>query len=973
MATDDVLAGIPASPMLVAPSWPLLAAWQARQMAMAQLVTGGRAPPPPAPLGPPPPQGPPPSEDVFPMGGWVCPARVAPSRAIVEGVRRGSVPLSSLLWTPSPAENFDVRHPKRAKTQQAAEKEEEEEEKDGGGEEGGKEGRAADGPRGDTGGFEAAVAVAEARNVDTEDVGAEVGWLSPDTVQGGLPDRARLWGWVKEGKGRIGVEGEDRWCDWKSIDGLIRAQMSTEGLEGERREDARGRSNEWEGLKEAGGMFMNRGGLKLAETDARCEWRLTRPEGVKGPDELLFFGEVGGGPGAWAEYVLWRKRGFARGLGMTLAGPDDYRCKGFHREAPYETLERVYGADGTGDVCSGVNLRLYFSRVAEVTEDRGLHLFLADAGWAGDGRGVGEQEVDNKQLLVAEVLAALGSLGKGGNFVLKVYDLLTDFSVGLLWMLRALFDKVGVFKPRASKPTAAERQVVCLGLRERAPRDVIDYLFRLLDRFTALKDAGAGRDVLEIVPPAVMEADAGFRGAVLAMNDGMAASSCRAARRLLAFHEDPELVDEGQWARAVRALEAWKVPVGGRDPREVRTPDAEAAHCILHRRALVSLCQAPKEGVDAERRQQEDRDILRRGPGVAPPLENEAVVAKEGSNQKPWYRYVHNIFMAVSTGQQRGFLVGCGALGGYACEARTKDGVEEDRWRGAWFCDEMHWKLDDAAKERPWRPVPGLVLPRGTLLEAEIASEYHPVVGSQGVWRRRNAFHVLDAVTVSGVDVREWPFQLRMRMVRGLCQAILGAQGAPRDPKKDADPAAAGPQPPQEVLLRPKEWHALAKGPQRIMEGMAEAPPRPREGWPKVLGEATAGPWISAVGARSGGVGSRSAPRWPAVRLLFKETQQYHAPPKVGAKALGYLATSRTLRFSPLWLTPPDAPFSLPGLERFASHWARLRHPQDPTGQAAAYAAFALEQLDGAERLLATPIWIGDAEGGGDRDDTQWT
>ena len=983
--------------MFLPPSWPLLAAWRDRQIPMAQLMVGGarargdagagavRGERGVVGAGAGAEAG---AGDVFPLGTWVCPARVPPSRAIVERIRRGEVAGATLVAAPptprgarpgAPAgPGGGERPPKRARADEGGVVEVE-------------EARARARVEEATGGFDAAVAAVEAEDADEEDVCAALAWLP--AFAGTLPDRAGLWRWVREGKARIGVEGEDRWCDWRSLDCMVRAQMSVEGLEGERREDARARSNAWEALAwEGTNMFMNRGALKVAEADARSGWALTRPTaadagasaGARGPDAVLFFGEVGGGPGGWAEYVFWRKRSFARGLGMTLAGPSDYRRRAFHREAPYETLERAYGADGTGDVCSGVNVRLLFSRVAEVTESKGVHLFLADAGWAGDGRGVGEQEVDHKQVVVAEVLAALGSLRRGGHLVLKVYDLLTDFSVGMLFLLRALFDRVGVFKPRASRPTAAEREVVCLGLRERAPRDVIDHLFRLNDRMAALKDADAGRTVLEVVPPEVMEADVPFKDAIVAMNDAFAARACRAARRLLAFHEDDRLVDAGQADRAARALRAWRVPVGGREPREVRTPDAEAARCILRGAEMLrcELSEVAAVGRDAARRRLEDREILRSGPGVALPLDNEAVMAS-AKGQKPRYRFVHNVAVAVSTDQPRGFLVGCGAPAGYACEARTSDGVEEDRWRGAWFCEDTQWKTDEAAAQgggaggRPWRPVPGLVLPRGTLLEAEIANEYHPVVGSQGVWRRQKAFHVLDAVTVSGVDVREWPFELRMRMVRSLCQAIAGTgAGAGTGPKDgrpgkgETDPAAAGPPPPQEVLLRAKEWHALAGGPQRIREKLVEAPPRPREGWPKVLGETTAGPWVSSGEARV--LSSRSAPRWPAVRLLFKETQVYNATARAGVEAWGYLATSRSLRMCPLWLAPPDAPFSLPGLERFATHWEALRHPQDPTGKAPAYPAIALEQLDGSERLLATPVWVTDGVSD-EGDDTQWS
>ena len=58
--------------------------------------------------------------------------------------------------------------------------------------------------------------------------------------------------------------------------------------------------------------------------------------------ELLYFGDVCAGPGGFSEYVLWKRRWHAKGFGMTLKGPCDFKLEDFYA-APSELFEPYYG------------------------------------------------------------------------------------------------------------------------------------------------------------------------------------------------------------------------------------------------------------------------------------------------------------------------------------------------------------------------------------------------------------------------------------------------------------------------------------------------------------------------------------------------------------------------------------------------------------------------------------------------------
>lgn len=74
-----------------------------------------------------------------------------------------------------------------------------------------------------------------------------------------------------------------------------------------------------------------------------------------------------------------------------------------------------------------------------------------------------DQENKVHYLHFAEVVAALQILDMGGTFVLKMFTFFELTTVGLLYFLNNVFDKVDVFKPAASKQGNSEVYLICSG------------------------------------------------------------------------------------------------------------------------------------------------------------------------------------------------------------------------------------------------------------------------------------------------------------------------------------------------------------------------------------------------------------------------------------------------------------------------------------------------------------------------------
>ena len=97
-----------------------------------------------------------------------------------------------------------------------------------------------------------------------------------------------------------------------------------------------------------------------------------------------------------------------------------------------------------------------------LTEENKADLVTADGGFLHDKTALTE-EMDASQLILAEILIALRTQKHGGSFVLKIFDMATEFTVGLLSILSYCYDQTVIFKPSTSRSASSEKYVICTG------------------------------------------------------------------------------------------------------------------------------------------------------------------------------------------------------------------------------------------------------------------------------------------------------------------------------------------------------------------------------------------------------------------------------------------------------------------------------------------------------------------------------
>lgn len=114
-----------------------------------------------------------------------------------------------------------------------------------------------------------------------------------------------------------------------------------------------------------------------------------------------------------------------------------------------------YGIDGTGDITNWKNI----DHIGTLAGTR-FNMVTADGGFD-EGIHFNNKEQLHYSLVFSEVYSAVQLLARGGNFIVKVFDLFTETSAHIVYLLTLLFDDVFVYKPKTSRPTNSEKYIVC--------------------------------------------------------------------------------------------------------------------------------------------------------------------------------------------------------------------------------------------------------------------------------------------------------------------------------------------------------------------------------------------------------------------------------------------------------------------------------------------------------------------------------
>ncbi|CAG8670445.1 17951_t:CDS:10 [Dentiscutata erythropus] len=314
----------------------------------------------------------------------------------------------------------------------------------------------------------------------------------------------------------------NQFCNKDVVQLLIDKKKELKNIPYEKFTSARGKSNLYEKVGQS--IFMNRSASKLACLDA-----LVNFTGVKRYDPV---------------------KDLAYGWGITLTGDQDYDLDRFRQDTMVrECFKPCYGADGTGNLYKEENIRHFANEVIKGTKNEGADFVTAD----------GEHHL--KQLILCQIIAMFMTLKKNGDFVLKLFDVFTPFTAGMVWILYRHFEKICIIKPLPSRPANSERYIICRNLRERNPQ-IVNFLFEVNKKFNEIKSSSGGsQDVNEVVDFNEMSNDEDFIDYLKMSNMKIAIKQSEALDELLKYNSNPELRSPDQEEYRRLCFLEWGLPI----------------------------------------------------------------------------------------------------------------------------------------------------------------------------------------------------------------------------------------------------------------------------------------------------------------------------------------------------------------------------------------------------------------------------
>lgn len=132
-----------------------------------------------------------------------------------------------------------------------------------------------------------------------------------------------------------------------------------------------------------------------------------------------------------------------------------YNLPSYNKNITSKYLCITYGKDHTGDINNLANIE-YIKTISKMP----FYLITADGGFD-EGTDFNHKEQLHYNLILSEIYSAIFLQKENGHFILKVFDILTETSIHLLYLLSLCYKEVFIYKPKTSRPTNSEKYIIC--------------------------------------------------------------------------------------------------------------------------------------------------------------------------------------------------------------------------------------------------------------------------------------------------------------------------------------------------------------------------------------------------------------------------------------------------------------------------------------------------------------------------------
>ena len=165
-------------------------------------------------------------------------------------------------------------------------------------------------------------------------------------------------------------------------------------------------------------------------------------------------------------------------LNKDLPKYKSYNLPSYNKNVINKHVCITYGKDKTGDINNWDNIN-YIKTLSK----KNFYLITADGGFD-EGTDFNNKEQLHYLLILSEIYSAISLQDFSGHFILKVFDIFTNTSIQLLYLLNLCYDEVYIYKPKTSRPTNSEKYIICKNFKidETTRENIISQLHNLLNK-----------------------------------------------------------------------------------------------------------------------------------------------------------------------------------------------------------------------------------------------------------------------------------------------------------------------------------------------------------------------------------------------------------------------------------------------------------------------------------------------------------
>lgn len=190
------------------------------------------------------------------------------------------------------------------------------------------------------------------------------------------------------------------------------------------------------------------------------------------------------GPGGFIEAInLLRNNSDDTYYGMTLINNNNDIIPGWKKSKYYlqkhKNIIIEYGSDNKGDLFNVENLRYCYNKY------KGSMDFITGDGGFDFSVDFNKQEIMANKLIFCQICFAISMQKKGGTFILKIFDIFTQATIDILYILACIYEKLYIVKPNTSRFANSERYVVCKNFKLEDTYDIINHLSNLFPKINS--------------------------------------------------------------------------------------------------------------------------------------------------------------------------------------------------------------------------------------------------------------------------------------------------------------------------------------------------------------------------------------------------------------------------------------------------------------------------------------------------------